>query len=580
MPSGLSLNLKKNNKSGLLLIVGIMIFILISSVFIALGFILPSQVSSSLEEEMNERMLPDIRSALEKSNHSIKLVLDKKRDTTLARVKKAYATQNEAKGKAIIKTILPLVENYDFETVKQILVDAVESDGAIAGIHYRLQSGDKLEAIGDTSSSGLLPFKTIEKNNFADVEITLLISPKQLAQAEEEEKNSFIEIEQHMKQSNQKLEQQIHDNAVTMQSNTIGSMRTQVWLFAVVGVVLLISITLLVMQRLVIIPLNRTRQHLLTLSKGDLTRDFDYHSKNELGEMADAMNIMVENLRRIVTEINSSLSTLTNHTDSLNNNTSDVVQGAQNQAAQAEQAASAITDLSSSFNEVANSSNSASKSASSASQQAKIGRDLVSKTATGMNTVAAKVSESSELIDKLNRRTEEIGNVVNVINGIAEQTNLLALNAAIEAARAGEQGRGFAVVADEVRTLAGRTSEATMEISQMIDKIQTETSQTVKSMDLVNGQVDNGVELANKALEAMDGIVQSSEDSMQMATHIASAVDQQSLSANEVSGSVESMASVSRETQDASTLMQQAIQELTQLGSGLNKTILWFKVNE
>ncbi|MDX2504789.1 MAG: HAMP domain-containing methyl-accepting chemotaxis protein [Gammaproteobacteria bacterium] len=571
------MNLKKNNKSGLLLIVGIMIFILISSVFIALGFILPSQVSSSLEEEMNERMLPDIRSALEKSNHSIKLVLDKKRDTTLARVKKAYATQNEAKGKAIIKTILPLVENYDFETVKQILVDAVESDGAIAGIHYRLQSGDKLEAIGDTSSSGLLPFKTIEKNNFADVEITLLISPKQLAQAEEEEKNSFIEIEQHMKQSNQKLEQQIHDNAVTMQSNTIGSMRTQVWLFAVVGVVLLISITLLVMQRLVIIPLNRTRQHLLTLSKGDLTQDFDYHSKNELGEMADAMNIMVENLRRIVTEINSSLSTLTNHTDSLNNNTSDVVQGAQNQAAQAEQAASAITDLSSSFNEVANSSNSASKSASSASQQAKIGRDLVSKTATGMNTVAAKVSESSELIDKLNRRTEEIGNVVNVINGIAEQTNLLALNAAIEAARAGEQGRGFAVVADEVRTLASRTQESTQEIQQMIESLQAGTKAAVGAMDSSRAQAQNGVEKISTAGDALTTIVAGIEHINDMNTQIASAALEQSAVAEEVNKNVVNISQIASTSEANSVQTQNASEELSRFAVGLQSLVSQFK---
>ncbi|MBL3599909.1 MAG: hypothetical protein JMN25_08570 [gamma proteobacterium endosymbiont of Lamellibrachia anaximandri] len=221
-----------------------------------------------------------------------------------------------------------------------------------------------------------------------------------------------------------------------------------------------------------------------------------------------------------------------------------------------------------------------SESARSASEQAQSGRDIVSRTASGMNTIATTVSDSSALISELKRRGEEIGNVINVINGIAEQTNLLALNAAIEAARAGEQGRGFAVVADEVRTLAGRTSEATKEISQMVEKIQLDTSKSVKSMSSVNDQVDSGVELAKKALTAMNKIVQSSDESMQMATSIATAVEQQSATANEVSGSVENMAMVSRETEEANTSMQLAAQELAQLGSDLNTTTSWFEVNE
>ena len=196
-----------------------------------------------------------------------------------------------------------------------------------------------------------------------------------------------------------------------------------------------------------------------------------------------------------------------------------------------------------------------------------------------MTSIETTVSESSALMSELNRRGEEIGKVVNVINGIAEQTNLLALNAAIEAARAGEQGRGFAVVADEVRTLAGRTSEATREISKTIEEIQIDTGKSVKSMTSVSEQVYGGVALAKEALDAMDGIVQSSDQSMQMATSIATAVEQQSVAAHEVSGSVERMAMVSRETEDASTTMQQAAQELVHLGTELNNSISWFKVN-
>ncbi len=572
--------LKFGDRRGLLPIFGITIFLLISASFITLGIILPSQVSSSLEEGINNRLLSGVRNAIAESSHAIKSELDSKKIATLARVKQSFTAQYEANGKALIKTLLPLVENYDFDTAKQILVDAIESNSAIAGIGYRLQAEDKPDVIGDASSQQLLKFKVTEKNSFADVELTLLVAPDLMTQAEEEERSSFGKIEQHMLNANQALEQRILKDANAMQSETLASLRIRVWLLAAVGVVVLVGVTLLVMQRLVIRPLERTKQHLLAIAEGNLTRDFDYHSKNELGEMADAMNTMVANLRRIAAEIDSSVKTISSHADNLNGNTDSMVQGARNQASQATQAASAITELSASFNEVAHSSSSASESANSASNQALAGRDIVSKTASGMASIETKVSDSSTLISDLNRRGEEIGKVVSVINGIAEQTNLLALNAAIEAARAGEQGRGFAVVADEVRTLAARTSGATKEISQMIEMIQVDTGKSVKSMDSVSGQVDAGVNLAEQALAEMDNIVKSSEGSMQMATSIATAVEQQSVTANEVSRNVENMAMVSKETEDASASMQQAAQELTQLGAELSSVISWFKVGK
>ncbi|MCB1831320.1 MAG: methyl-accepting chemotaxis protein [Chromatiaceae bacterium] len=570
--------LKTGGRQRLLPIFGITIFTLISASFAALSYILPAQVSSSLQQGINDQLLPGVRSAITESGQAIKQELDAKRDATLTRVKHSFNAQNEAKGKALIKTLLPLVENYDFDTATQILADAVDADSAIAAIRYRLQAGDQPALIGDEKLPGLLPFKVAEKSSFADVEIDLLVLPDLLTQAESEERGSFSKIEAYMLTANQMLERRTLEESAAMQRDTLASMRIRVWLLAGVGVILLVGVTLLVMQRLVIVPLERTKRHLLAIAEGDLTHDFEYRSSNELGEMAEAMNTMVANLRRIVAEINRSVTTLTSHADSLNRNTGSVVEGARGQALQAVQAASAITELSASFNEVAQSSNSASESARSTSRQALSGRDIVSQTADEMNSIAAKVSSCTGLIGALNRGGDEIGNVVNVINGIAEQTNLLALNAAIEAARAGEQGRGFAVVADEVRTLASRTGDATREISQMIERIQVDTGKSVTSMNSVSEQVNQGVELAEKAQAAMNEIVQASEMSMQMATSIATAVEQQSLTTNEVSGNVERMAMVSRETKDASTSMQQAAQELAQLGTELEKAISWFAV--
>ncbi len=568
-----------SGKAGLLPIFGIMVLILMSIGFSFLGIIMPMQVHTSMETEITGSMLPEIRVAFEESNRAIKEELDAKQDATLARVKVVFTAQMQARGTALIKTILPLMEEYDVDGATQVLQDAVDSDSSIAGVRFRLQAGDPIAEIGDTTATGLLPFKLVEKNEFADVEVTLLVAPDLLAQTEQEEKTSFEKIEKVRAEAALALEQRVLDNARSMQDSTVSALRLRVWLLAVVSVVLLVGVILWAMHRVVIVPLARTKQHLLTLSGGDLTSEVRFNSGNELGEMAIAMNTMVENLRRIVAEINASVISVSNHADSLSHTSNAVAHGARDQVGQTVQAASAITELSASFDEVAGSSTNASDLARSSSEMAQSGRKIVSKTAQGMASIATMVAESSELIGELDRSSEEVGRVVNVINGIAEQTNLLALNAAIEAARAGEQGRGFAVVADEVRTLAGRTAEATRDISRMIEKIQSDTSKSVKSMSSVSDQVQNGVEQAEMGLTSMDGIVQSSEDSMQMAASIATAVEQQSMTAREVSASVESIAAVSRETDDASTSMQQAAQELAQLGGELKKTISWFKVD-
>jgi len=566
-------------KGGLLLIFGIMVFILVSIGFAVVGFILPLQVHSSMEHEINGSMLPEIRVAFEQSNQTIKEELDAKRDATLARAKTAFSAQRAAIGTALIKTILPLMEEYDVDGAAQVLQDAMDADNSIAGIRYRLQTDDPLAEIGDTSAAGLLPFKVAEKNEFADVELTLLVAPDLLALTEQEEKASFEKIEKVRAEAALALEQRVLSNAQSMRANTVSALQLRVWLLAAASVLVLVGVISWAMHRVVIVPLARTKQHLLTLSGGDLTSDFDFHSGNELGEMAHAMNTMVEKLRRIVEKINSSVISVSNHADSLNHTTDNVAQGARDQVGQTIQAASAITELSVSFEEVTQNSSNASDLAKSSSEMAQSGREIVSKTVNGMASIASTVADSSALIGELDRNSEEVGRVISVINGIAEQTNLLALNAAIEAARAGEQGRGFAVVADEVRTLAGRTAEATQDISRIIDKIQSDTSKSVKSMDSVSLQVRGGVEQAEKGLKAMDAIVSSSEESMQMAASIATAVEEQSMTTREVSASVESIAAVSRDTDSTCTSMQGAAQELAQLGGELKKAISWFKVN-
>ncbi len=334
-----------------------------------------------------------------------------------------------------------------------------------------------------------------------------------------------------------------------------------------------------ILKRLVVSPVRRVTHVVRNIEQSsDLTLRAEVKSSDELGRLAEALNLMMEKFSTIINRVNASTVQLAQESVQLTDVTARSIEGVRRQQTESEQVATAMTEMEANANEVADSAGNASQAAIQADQEALEGSKVVDNAINCINRLAGDVNRASEVIRKLEADSEGIGQVVEVITTIAEQTNLLALNAAIEAARAGEQGRGFAVVADEVRTLANRTHDATQEIQGMIEGLQQQSRSAANMMTQSQEQVDNSVREAALAGESLGRITESINTISQMNGHIATAVQQQSDVAGEISRNITAISDVTGDTANHSEQIEQTSRQLSGLAAELKDLMAQFKV--
>jgi len=306
--------------------------------------------------------------------------------------------------------------------------------------------------------------------------------------------------------------------------------------------------------------------------------DMQISSEDEIGKAGLALNRMKNNLRQMMQSIAATAEHVASASEELSSSAALQAQGAETQRGQTDQVATAMQEMSSTVQQISENSAHAAEASRQAADIAGKGGGIVDETLARMRAIADSVSSTAKRVEALGKSSDQIGRIVNVINDIADQTNLLALNAAIEAARAGEQGRGFAVVADEVRKLAERTSSATKEIAQMIQTLQNETQVAVTAMEEGRKRVDEGVQTTAQAGDSLKEIIGTSENVGSVITQIATAASQQSSATEQINQNMESIAQLVKESADGAQQSAKACHDLSELALDLQKMVSSFKL--
>ncbi|MCX8110301.1 MAG: methyl-accepting chemotaxis protein [Syntrophorhabdaceae bacterium] len=332
------------------------------------------------------------------------------------------------------------------------------------------------------------------------------------------------------------------------------------------------------MSRLTLASIRDTIDVMEFIAQGDLTKRVDIKSEDEIGEIARHFNALVDRLHDTIMKVSESGNQVNFAANTLNTSAEQMAAAIEQVATQVNSVATASEEMSTTSSEITKNCVMVAKSAEKANTSAKTGETIINRNLSTMNQIRDIVRQSAVINQKLGERSDQIGTVVGLINDIADQTNLLALNAAIEAARAGEHGRGFAVVADEVRKLAERTTEATKEIANTIQAMQAETKSAVVSMEQGVKEVERGSEEAKKSGDAIKDILEQINAVTAEVNQIAVASEQQTATTNEIANNIQQISEVMQKTAKNIQSNADASAQLALLSKRLQEVIGQFRV--
>lgn len=368
-------------------------------------------------------------------------------------------------------------------------------------------------------------------------------------------------------------------NATQLAQSSADSKQNLAVIALITGVLLCLLVAIF-FPPLIVNPLNDLIKRVTNIasSEGDLTTRVAVKSTDEVGQLATVFNQFLDKLHKLIGEISGASTHVSTSAEEMSYTTQETNQAISEQHSATDQVATAINEMSATVQEVTRNANEAANAARQADEDAKSGRKIVGDTIFAIGNLAAEVEKASEVIQALETDSDNIGSVLDVIKGIAEQTNLLALNAAIEAARAGEQGRGFAVVADEVRTLASRTQASTAEIEGMIERLQLGTKNAVQVMEQGKQQAGLGVETAAKAGESLDSITSAVSEISNLNIQIASAAEEQNAVVEDINCNITNISSFANRTASHAQKNDAASNQLSDLATELQSLVGQFKI--